>query len=515
VTEREWREASDMRRSLFTLAGIVAAAALLRFWALDAGIPYAIGVDEPEVMDRAVQMMRTGDFNPRFFDYPGFYIHLQLVVASLRFLAGATRGEWQSLSEVSPTDFYVWARAVTALLGTATVVLLYQIGMRWGTRYAALAAGLLAVMPMHVRESHYVLTDVPATFFVTLTFLLALRAHEQGKAMAFALAGAAAGLAAATKYPGALALLLPLIAAWMTPGARPSRLVVTLSAVGAFVAAFLIAAPYTVLDLPGFLNGYARLAGHYNRRLPVEAPWITYYKHLRNGLHWPAFLMVVAGLVLGIVRAVRGPGRVRWTLAVLFPLVYFWFVSQQRLVFGRYLMPLIPFVCVLASTAVVSGVSLLRRFDIPRAPRTALIIGLTVAALLPPALQAIGFNMMIARTSTIEQAHVWIVQNIPKGSKIAIETRALLLPAEAYTTVNVPRLVMDFRGPGAHSEYVKQGFEYFVASSQAYGPSFNASHEQAELYEAYMHLFEQSRELVRFTPSDEHPGPELRVFAVK
>ncbi len=47
-------------------------------------------------------------------------------------------------------DFYLWARALTALLGTATVLLLYQAGMRWGTRYAALAAGLLAVRPMHV-----------------------------------------------------------------------------------------------------------------------------------------------------------------------------------------------------------------------------------------------------------------------------------------------------------------------------------------------------------------------------
>ena len=34
-------------------------------------------------------------------------------------------------------------------------------------------------MPLHVRESHYVLTDVPVTFFVTLTLLLSLRAHER------------------------------------------------------------------------------------------------------------------------------------------------------------------------------------------------------------------------------------------------------------------------------------------------------------------------------------------------
>ena len=57
MTEREWREASDMRRSVLTLALILLIAAVLRFWQLGAGIPYALGVDEPEVMERAVQMM--------------------------------------------------------------------------------------------------------------------------------------------------------------------------------------------------------------------------------------------------------------------------------------------------------------------------------------------------------------------------------------------------------------------------------------------------------------------------
>ena len=67
----------------------------------------------------------------------------------------------------------------------------------------------------------------PSTFLVTLTFLLSLRANEQARAIAFFWAGAAAGLAGATKYTGVLALLLPLIAAWMTHGVRPSRLAAT------------------------------------------------------------------------------------------------------------------------------------------------------------------------------------------------------------------------------------------------------------------------------------------------
>ena len=45
MVEREWREASDMRRSTLTLVAILTVAAVLRFWALGAGIPNTLGVD--------------------------------------------------------------------------------------------------------------------------------------------------------------------------------------------------------------------------------------------------------------------------------------------------------------------------------------------------------------------------------------------------------------------------------------------------------------------------------------
>jgi 4-amino-4-deoxy-L-arabinose transferase-like glycosyltransferase len=223
VAKREWREPADQNPSRIGLALALLTAALLRFWALPHGIPFSLQVDEPEVMERAVRMMKTCDLNPHFFDYPTLYMYVEAVVSVFRFLFGAMRGQWAALAQAPTADFYLWGRAVTAALGTATVLLVYRAGMRWGARTALLGAVLLAVMPMHVRESHYVLTDVPMTFLVTLTFLLSLRAHERATVGAFALAGAAAGLAGATKYTGGLALVMPLLACAMTPAVRPSR----------------------------------------------------------------------------------------------------------------------------------------------------------------------------------------------------------------------------------------------------------------------------------------------------
>ena len=497
-----------MRQSTLTLVAILAIAAVLRFWGLGAGLPHAPGVDEPEVMNRAVAMMKTGDYNPRFFDYPTLYIYVQLIAATVQFLFGATAGAWRSLDEVTAADFYFWGRAVTAVLGTLTVLLVYLAGMRWGTRHALFAATLMAVLPMHVRESHYVLTDVPATFFVALTFVLTLRAAELETSRAFLWAGIAAGLATGTKYTSVMVLPLPLIAAWMTLGAKPSRLVAALASIGGFFLAFLVVAPYTILDLPGFLNGYAKLAGSYQGTL-VEPAWLTYLKHLRNNLHWPALLTVIGGMIFACVRAIKGPGRVRWAVAVVFPLLYFWFISRQSLVFGRYLLPLLPFICVLAGAAIVSGVSLLRRYEIPRRPRTALITALTVLTLLPPLWTSVTWNRMNARTGTGDLAYHWILENLPKGSRLVMECRRFDLPRDRYDYEVVRQLRQR-----SYADYAARGVNYIVASSQCYGPYLQSPQDHPREYADYMQIFEQSRELIRFEPSEQHPGPELRIFQV-
>jgi 4-amino-4-deoxy-L-arabinose transferase-like glycosyltransferase len=511
LVEREWRESSDLRVPTLALAGVLATATVLRFWALGRGIPHAVGVDEPEIVVRAVNMMKNGSLDPNhFFDYPGLYIYIQVIVSVARFLVGAITGEWNSLNQASPDAFYLWGRAVTALFGVATVALVFRIGMRWGARHALLAAGLLTVLPLHVYYSHFVLTDTPLTFFVTLTVLLSLVAHEKGTLASFALAGAAAGLAAATKYNGGAAIVMPIIACWMTPP-RHSRLIVTLVIAGAAGGGFLAGAPYTILDLPAFLNSFARLAGEY-RGTPrgQEAPWVSYLKHLRINFGTPALLLAAAGLVMGLVRIVRGPGRARWAIAVSFPLLYFWMVSHQQIVFGRYLLPIVPMLCVLAATAVVSGVSLLRRYEIPRAPRTALIAALTIAALLKPTLQAIKSDRDLARRSTSDMAYEWIMQSLPKGSLVVLEARNLLLPHEAFKSDHLMQLRTK-----TYANFVEERVDYLVASSQCYGPYFERPEHFPAEYAEYMRIFEQSRELIRFTPRSDTPGPELRIFKVK
>jgi len=489
----------------------LAVAAMLRVWALGANLPFSPGVDEPEVMERAVRMMRTGDLNPHFFDYPSLYLYVEAAASTLRFLYGAMQGRWAALAQAPTEDFYLWGRAVTAIFGTASVWLAYRIGLYWSRSTALLAAVMLAVMPLHVRESHYTLTDVPATFFVMLTLLLSLRAHRRSTVWSFALAGAAAGLAGATKYNAIIAVLMPLLACVATPAVRPSRRVTMLVVVTGMVVAFLIGAPYSLLDLPHFLNGFARLASEYRAPLAGAEPvWIRELKSLRIALQWPGSVIVLIGLSVGIVHATVGPDRLKWVLATTFPLVYFWFVARQNIFFARYLLPLVPPLSLLAAAGVVWMVATARRATASEPVRRIVTIAATLLAIVPPAYTSIGFNGNESRVWTTEQAYRWILRTLPPGTTVCIEGSVTFHLPPQYKATHVVQL----RREGDAAAYKREGVQYLVATSQNYGPVMAHPDQFPAEYADYRRLFADTREVVRFTPSSEHPGPELRVLQV-
>ena len=134
MAEREWREASDLRSPRLGLLVVLAVAAVLRYWGLGHGIPYAVSVDEPEIVERAFGMMKNGTLNPRFFDYGQLTLYIQLVVSIARFIVGSVTGAWGSLAAATSASFYLWGRAVTAAFGVATVLIVFHIGRRWGSK---------------------------------------------------------------------------------------------------------------------------------------------------------------------------------------------------------------------------------------------------------------------------------------------------------------------------------------------------------------------------------------------
>ena len=101
-----------------------------------------------------------------------------------------------------------------------------------------------------------------------------------------------------------------------------------------------------------------------------------------------------------------------------------------------------------------------------------------------------------------------ILQNIPAGASIVLERRAMLLPMQ-YRTSYIPELRRK-----TYEELRKEGTEYVVANSEAYGSALAAPQKYPADYNDYMLIFSQSRELQTIAPSPKLPGPELRIFKV-
>ena len=496
------------RGAAIAAALIVLMAAVLRLVNLGAGIPYAVGVDEPAIMERAVHMMKTGDFNPHFFDWPSLTIYMQFGVSCAVFLLGAMQGHWNNLGQVGAADMFMAGRALSALIGAATVWMTYLIGCRWGRTEALIAAVLMAVIPYHVRESHYVLADVPAAFLTSLTFWLALRAHEKQTIRSFAWAGLAVGLAASAKYNGSIAIFFPLLAAWLTEGTIAVRAQRTMAIAGTAAAGFLAGTPYAVLDMPKFLNDYARLAAIFAGERAGEPGWSIYLKHLRNALGWPALVLTFLGLALALVRAVVGRGRVPHLLLLTFAAVYFAVMAGSYQVYGRYLLPLLPIASLAASVAATAIVSRLTRLPaVARFESAAWTTGV-LALILVPAWTSVHFDRALGQDGTVDLAYRWLAANVPPGSKVVLERHILRLPWPRYESVNLDSLL-----ERSYDDYVKEGFTYIVSSS--YEESFAAPQARPDQYIRYRQLFDRTEMVASFLRSRGVEGPAIAVFRLR
>jgi 4-amino-4-deoxy-L-arabinose transferase-like glycosyltransferase len=485
------------------LSAVLLVGAALRFWNINTGLPYRVGPDEPVIAERAIQIMRTGDFNPRFFDYPGLYIYLQLLVASVVYIRGAFEGTWRSVSQFQPEHLFAWTRLLNAAIGTLTIPLVYMAAKRWGRGVALWAPLLFALSPNHIGSSHFALTDVPVTFFVAATLVASLRAVESGRAIWFAAAGAGVGLAAATKYNGAYALMLPVIAAGFTRVRFPLRVSYAAAAILVSIFTFLAAAPYTVLDLPAFLNAFGALSQYYRPRPFVEGGAI-YAGHMRVAMGWTGFLLVAAGFILVTVRAWQRRDWAKWAVLVVFPLFYFHSVATKQLIFARYLLPMLPFVFISMAVSLVEIVRWLCRLNQPNWIRRLATGAVCGIAMFPLVRAGTAWPREYGRRTTHDIAYDRIQEVIPAGSGVVIERSVLRLP-RPYKILNVQWL-----GARTPEEYISRQMTFAVASSDAFGPVMANPSENAHEYELYQRILGQPDHcLPPIEPTESVSGPKI------
>jgi hypothetical protein len=88
MCREEWYKRGDlktsrgfsMRNQTKILVTILLIAILLRLWGIDFGLPYMYHPDEPNPIEIAQRMIKTGDLNPHWFLKPSVLIYLNALL---------------------------------------------------------------------------------------------------------------------------------------------------------------------------------------------------------------------------------------------------------------------------------------------------------------------------------------------------------------------------------------------------------------------------------------------------
>jgi hypothetical protein len=194
-------------------------------------------------------------------------------------------------------------RSLSALFGTATIVVAFLIGRRLATaRVGAVLAALVAFNPLLVWFSQEARPYALLVLLSGLSFLFFADALEKPTKRALALWAVASGLALATHYFAAL-LIVPEVV-WLLARVRPRRqLVPALAGIGLVLAALvpLVATQGQVQDY-SFVKGEP-LATRLFAQVPKQ--WLVGYDApAEEAIVAAVALIVVAALVLARLRAV-------------------------------------------------------------------------------------------------------------------------------------------------------------------------------------------------------------------
>jgi hypothetical protein len=390
----------------------------LRLWGLDYGLPLTMARPDEEVVLLRLLTFDSGDPNPHWFMYPTLSLYLTFGWVKAVLLGGHATGAWTgptdlaTLAKADPGALFLAARALSALLGAMTIVATYRLGRLLGGRGAGLVAALLLTVSfLHVRDSHFFKPDAILAFFVTIALIASVHLQRRGTLGAAALAGAACGLALSVKYtltlgvPPLVAVLLRRDDAW---GARIRQL----GAVGIAAAVAAIAgSPYTVLAWSEF-----------EPWLRFTSFWVKY-----GGEGWGTGFVYHLGhsfvAAQGLPLSVFSLGALVWALRrrTLLPVAAFLLASLVQLgvasaAYTRYLTPFLPALYALAGVALVALVDRASS----RRTRAAFAAALLVVLAARPLHSAIRFDQTVAARDTRLLARDWLLQHVPKGTPILL-----------------------------------------------------------------------------------------------
>jgi YYY domain-containing protein len=346
-------------------------------------------------------------------------------------------------------------RVISAFADLGIIYLVFLLGKHiYDKRVGLLGAAFVAFTVMHIQLAHFCAFDVVTTFFAVLTVYGAVRLAQRGDWFSAITAGAAAGLAVASKF-SAMPILLTLVVACgvrvftreargahsQQPGARDQGLIdslwhafgLLLASLLAAAVAFAVTSPFAILDFKVYLEQVKQQGNMvrgtsdwpFTRQYRGTLPYIYHIEQqLRWGMGWPLGLVAFAGLAYVLWRALCRQCRGEEWVILSWVVPYFLITGSFVVKFMRYMLPITPFLSLMGAEMLFAMQDTIKsKAQDTRLKRSAsgilyLVSGIVVISSI---LYSLAFIRIYSQPHTWLEASRWIYAHVPDGSTIATE----------------------------------------------------------------------------------------------
>ena len=434
----EQYEQSLSRHSRIILISILVIGCLIRLYGIDWGLPYLYDPDEPIFVTAAGRILSNRNLNPHWFGAPATtLIYMLAGLYALIFLMGrglgifASSGDFQSLYYQDPTIFYLSGRLISAVFGIATIVIIYLIGTRVFNRTIGFMAALfIAISPLHVKYSQLVRMDILMTFLILLALWYCLNILENNSLSNYVLASFFTGLAIVTKYPAVVFTVTIVLAYIISKGWQSRGYLKTIVSNIACIAGAFFGSPFLFLDFQQVLldvTGENR-AQHLSATGEGLIQNIIWYFHNTLSESFTYYGLLFIGI--GFVLCLASKQKDRWLL-ISFPLFFLLFISSLNLRWDRWLIPIIPFGCILLAYGIYEIIKWIEHHINLRMGFWILLISLVIFS--TPLLNlSIVQGLEKSGIDTRTLARQWMISNLPAGSSVLVELYTPQLPKKSF-----------------------------------------------------------------------------------
>lgn len=426
---------------------------LLRFCGIDFGLPdHRFHPDESVKVKTILGMLSRESLDPRTFLHPSLLIYLTMAVHKV----------WSAIGLLSdwslPAQIIEAGRFVSLLAGCLSIFFTFLIASNFERASPWLSAAIVAIAPLSVTVSRYLKEDSLMLPWVLGALYFSQRAIDKDDPRDLIGAGVMVGLASASKYPGLVSAIFPLLVPWIkSQSIKPNTKFLLWGLAAALIACLVLfcCSPFIFIDFNKFWFDFNQERMHmrigHGEKISI-AQSFGLHGLLVSLLRGVGPIVVSTGIV-GLALLIKNFKKKEILLVVGFSIFYI-LAETARAKNDRYLLPTLPLLAI-ASSITIGALS---------AKRIRVLATTILLSLLLLKSTVLAFSL---EPDTRELAGNWIQSNIQPGSVIVVPFKAYS-PQLPESKFKITYLKGDRVSSMSRKKFRTAGADYLIMSSLFY-----------------------------------------------